>query len=53
MKKNIRVTRPSLPSIQKYYDLTKKIWSSGILTHNGPYVQKCEKNLSVIEIANM
>jgi len=45
MKKNIRVTRPSLPSIQKYYDLTKKIWSSGILTHNGPYVQKFEKNL--------
>ena len=45
MKKIIRVTKPSLPPIYEYFNLTKKIWLSGILTHNGPYVQKFEKNL--------
>ncbi len=45
MKKIIRVTKPSLPSINEYFNLSKKIWSTGILTHNGPYVQKFEKDL--------
>ena len=48
MKNFIRVTRPSLPQIDKYFKLAKKIWSTGILTHNGPYVREFEKKLKKI-----
>lgn len=54
MKNFIRVTKPSLPSIDDYFNLTKKIWSTGILTHNGPYVQKFEKKLKkILKVKNL
>jgi len=46
--KPIYVTQPSLPPLEEYTELLKEVWSSGILTHNGPMVQRFEKDLSAI-----
>ena len=43
--KPIYVTRPSLPPFEQYVEKLKTIWESGILTHNGPLVQKLEKEI--------
>ena len=43
--KPIYVTQPSLPPIEEYLELLKQVWASGILTHNGPLVQKLEKGI--------
>lgn len=46
MKTNpIYVTQPSLPPLEEYVELLQEIWESKILTHNGPFVQKFEKEL--------
>jgi dTDP-4-amino-4,6-dideoxygalactose transaminase len=41
----IYVTQPSLAPLEEYTELLKEVWESGILTHNGPLVQKLEKEL--------
>ena len=48
MKNNkpIYVTSPSLAPLEEYTALLKDIWRTGILTHNGPYVQRLENELS-------
>lgn len=43
--KPIYVTQPSLPPLEEYTQLLESVWDSGILTHNGPLVQKLEKEL--------
>ncbi|MCG3710623.1 DegT/DnrJ/EryC1/StrS family aminotransferase [Aliarcobacter butzleri] len=43
--KPIYVTQPSLPPLNEYTELLKGVWESGILTHNGPLVQRLEKEL--------
>ena len=43
--KPIYVTQPSLPPLDEYTELLKSVWESGILTHNGPLVQRLEKEL--------
>lgn len=48
MKKNngpIYVTQPSLAPLDEYVELLKGVWERGILTHNGPLVQKLEKEI--------
>lgn len=45
MNENILVTKPFIPPLKEYNNYLKKIWKSGVLTHNGPLVQKLEKNL--------
>lgn len=48
------VTTPSLASVEEYVDYLKKIWESGILTHNGPLVQLLEKKLcEILNLRNM
>jgi len=42
----IPVTMPYLPSIEEYNTYLRKIWDSGILTHNGPTVQEFERLLT-------
>jgi dTDP-4-amino-4,6-dideoxygalactose transaminase len=42
-KKPIYVTQPSLPPLDEYTKILKDIWGTGVLTHNGPFVQKFEK----------
>jgi dTDP-4-amino-4,6-dideoxygalactose transaminase len=44
--KPIYVTQPSLPPLEEYVELLQGIWDRGILTHNGPIVQRLEKELS-------
>lgn len=39
------VTAPSLPPLEEYTDLLQGIWDRKILTHNGPLVQRLEKEL--------
>jgi dTDP-4-amino-4,6-dideoxygalactose transaminase len=47
VKKNkpIYVTQPSLAPLDEFMEILKIPWESGILTHNGPLVQKLEKEL--------
>ena len=40
--KPIYVTRPSLAPLEEYLEVLKPVWETGILTHNGPMVQKFE-----------
>lgn len=42
-KKNIYVTMPTLAPLEEVTELMKGIWESGIMTHNGPLVQRFEK----------
>ena len=46
-KKNepIYVTKPSLAPLEEYVDMLKDVWDRGILTHNGPVLQKLEEKL--------
>lgn len=44
--KNIFVTQPSLAPLEEVNELMKGIWASGIMTHNGPLVQRFEKEVS-------
>jgi dTDP-4-amino-4,6-dideoxygalactose transaminase len=43
--KPIYVTAPSLAPLDEYKQILESAWESGILTHNGPLVQKLEKDL--------
>lgn len=42
-EKNIYVTMPTLAPLEDINELMKGIWESGIMTHNGPLVQRFEK----------
>lgn len=44
--KPIYVTKPSLPPLEEYMEILSGVWDRGILTHNGPLVQKFEKDLA-------
>lgn len=43
-EKPIYVTMPSLAPLNEVDDYLKQVWSSGIMTHNGPLVQQFEKD---------
>ena len=45
MRKPIYVTMPTLAPLQEVNQLTESIWESGIMTHNGPLVQRFEKEV--------
>ncbi len=40
------VTMPSLAPLEEYMDLLQGVWERGILTHNGPLVQRLEGEIS-------
>jgi len=42
----VYVTQPALAPLEEYTELLKDVWASGILTHNGPMVQRLERELS-------
>lgn len=46
MNKKIIATQPSLAPFDEVNILMKEIWSSGIMTHNGPLVQRFENLFS-------
>lgn len=41
--KNIYVTQPTLAPLEEVNELMKGIWATGIMTHNGPLVQRFER----------
>ena len=43
--KPIYVTQPSLAPLEEYVEILNGVWERGILTHNGPLVQKLEKKI--------
>lgn len=44
-RKPIFVTQPTLAPLQEYTSLLEEVWTSGILTHNGPKVQSLEAKM--------
>jgi dTDP-4-amino-4,6-dideoxygalactose transaminase len=46
---NIYVTQPTLAPLEEVTQLLEKIWSSGVMTHNGPLVQQFEKEFCIAE----
>jgi dTDP-4-amino-4,6-dideoxygalactose transaminase len=53
-RKPIYVTQPTLAPLVEYKDLLQNVWESGILTHNGPMVQRLEKELQQkLEVNNL
>ena len=52
-KKPIFVAQPSLAPLEEYSEFLKDIWETGILTHNGPLVQRLEKEICLkMNLAN-
>lgn len=45
MRKPIYVTMPTLAPLEEVNGLMNSIWESGIMTHNGPLVQRFEKEI--------
>lgn len=45
MRNPIYVTMPTLAPLEEVDELMKGIWESGIMTHNGPLVQRFEKEI--------
>ncbi len=45
MRKPIYVTMPTLAPLEEVNELMQGIWESGIMTHNGPLVQRFEKEV--------
>lgn len=45
-QKNIYVTQPTLAPLEEVTELMKGIWTTGIMTHNGPLVQRFEKEVA-------
>jgi dTDP-4-amino-4,6-dideoxygalactose transaminase len=45
MSPPIHVTRPSLAPLREYIPFLETIWETGIMTHNGPLVQRLEREL--------
>ena len=43
--KRIYVTHPSLAPLDEYIEILKEVWETGIMTHNGPLVQKLETEI--------
>lgn len=54
MRKPIYVTMPTLAPLEEVNELMKGIWESGIMTHNGPLVQRFEKEVcECLKVPNM
>ena len=49
MDKPIYVTQPSLAPLSEFNAYLQKIWETGVMTHNGPFMQQLEKEISVYE----
>jgi dTDP-4-amino-4,6-dideoxygalactose transaminase len=45
-KKPIYVTKPALPPLKEFITYLEEIWDSKILTNNGPFHQRLEKELA-------
>ena len=43
---NIYVTMPTLAPLEEVNEYLKKVWTSGIMTHNGPILQEFERKVA-------
>lgn len=48
MAKKIFVTQPTLAPLEEVTELLKGVWETGIMTHNGPLVQRLEQEVKDI-----
>lgn len=48
-KSPIYVTQPSLAPLAEFNEYLEKIWATGVMTHNGPFMQQLEKEISAYE----
>jgi len=46
LKKAVYVTQPALPPLEDFTQLLAEVWENKILTNNGPFHQKFEKELA-------
>ncbi len=46
LKKPIYVTQPALPPLEEFIKYLKQIWENKIITNNGPFHQRFEKELA-------
>ncbi len=46
IKNNVYVTMPTLAPLSEVQQLLEQVWSSGIMTHNGPLVQRFEREVA-------
>lgn len=46
MRRPIHVTRPALPPLAEFVPYLEQIWESGVMTHNGPLMQRLERDLA-------
>jgi dTDP-4-amino-4,6-dideoxygalactose transaminase len=46
LKKPVFVTQPALPPLEEFTKLLEEVWQNKILTNNGPFHQKFEKELA-------
>jgi len=49
MDKPIYVTQPSLAPLEEFNEYLQQIWATGVMTHNGPFMQQLEKEISEYE----
>ncbi|MCU0773175.1 MAG: DegT/DnrJ/EryC1/StrS family aminotransferase [Ideonella sp.] len=42
----IHVTQPSLAPLDEFLPYLREIWSTGVMTHNGPFLQRLERELA-------
>ncbi|MDD4096988.1 MAG: DegT/DnrJ/EryC1/StrS family aminotransferase [Oscillospiraceae bacterium] len=47
--KPIYVTQPSLAPLSEFNVYLQQIWDTGVMTHNGPFMQRLEKEISDYE----
>jgi dTDP-4-amino-4,6-dideoxygalactose transaminase len=47
--KPIYVTQPSLAPLAEFNEYLRQIWDTGVMTHNGPFMQRLEKEISLYE----
>jgi dTDP-4-amino-4,6-dideoxygalactose transaminase len=45
MNKAIFVTKPSLAPLPEFVSYLERIWETGVMTHNGPFMQQLEREL--------
>jgi dTDP-4-amino-4,6-dideoxygalactose transaminase len=49
MANPVLVTQPSLAPLSEFIPYLESIWRSGVMTHNGPFLQQLERELAVRE----
>jgi len=49
MNEPIYVTQPSLAPLEEFNAYLSQIWATGVMTHNGPLLQRFERELSAYE----